>query len=151
MQKVSPFLWFDSEAEEAAGFYVSLFPNSSVTRVTRGPDGRAFAVSFVLDGMEVQAMNAGPMFPFTEAFSFFVDVSNQAEIDELWEKLLSGGGQESQCGWLKDRWGLSWQVVPSVLGPLLADPDPERAARVNKALMGMVKLDIAALTAAADA
>ncbi len=156
MQKISPFLWFDDQAEHAAEFYVSLFPNSSITSVSRYPEGgpapagQAMGVSFVLDGLEVQAMNAGPQFPFTEAISFFIRAETQEEIDELWERLIDGGGEPGRCGWLKDRFGLSWQVVPPVLGELLSDPDPERAGRTMQAMMTMDKIDIAALRAAHD-
>ena len=154
MSSISPFLWFDSEAEEAAEFYVSLFPNSSIRGVARYPKGSpmpagsAMTVSFVLDGVEMQALNGGPQFAFTEAFSFFVQVETQEEIDRYWNALTADGGQESQCGWLKDRWGLSWQIVPANLGTLLGNPDPERAARAMQAMLGMKKLVIAELEAA---
>jgi predicted 3-demethylubiquinone-9 3-methyltransferase (glyoxalase superfamily) len=154
MSSISPFLWFDSEAEEAAQFYVTLFPNSSIGDVARYPEGSpmpagtAMTVSFVLDGLPVQALNGGPQFPFTEAFSFFVQVDGQEEIDRYWDALTANGGEESQCGWLKDRWGLSWQIVPSNLGELLGNPDPERAARAMQAMLGMKKLVIAELEAA---
>ena len=154
MQKISPFLWFDTQAEEAAQFYVSLFPNSRITNVSHYPDGgpapkgQVLGVSFVLDGLEVQALNAGPEFGFTEAISFYINAETQEEIDDLWEKLCSDGGEPGRCGWLKDRWGLSWQVVPPLLGELLGDSDPERAGRVMQAMMGMQKIDIAGLRAA---
>ena len=154
MSSISPFLWFDSEAEEAAEFYVSLFPDSRIENVARYPEGSpvpagtAMSVSFVLDGVPVQALNGGPQFPFTEAFSFSVQVETQDEIDRYWNALTSDGGVESQCGWLKDRWGLSWQIVPSRLGELLGDPDPARAARAMQAMLGMKKLVIAELEAA---
>jgi len=155
MQKISPFLWFDDQAEEAANHYVSIFKNSSILGVSRygegalRPAGTAMSVSFVLDGVEFQALNGGPEFAFTEAISFFVAVESQDEIDELWEKLTSGG-EAGQCGWLKDRYGVSWQIVPPVLGELLGDPDPERASRVMQAMFEMTKIDIAALQAAHD-
>ncbi|WP_127125368.1 VOC family protein [Georgenia sp. SYP-B2076] len=155
MQRISPFLWFDDHAEEAAEFYVSLFPNSGIRHVSRygaggpGAPGSAMSVSFVLDGMEVQALNGGPQFSFTEAISFFVRAETQQEIDRLWDA-LTAGGEPSQCGWLKDRYGLSWQIVPPALDELLGDPDPDRAARAMRAMLGMSKLDIAALRAAAD-
>jgi len=154
VSSISPFLWFDSQAEEAAEFYVSLFPNSSIRGVARYPEGSpmpagtAMTVSFVLDGIEVQALNGGPDFRFTEAFSFFVQVETQEEIDRYWNALTANGGEESQCGWLKDRWGLSWQIVPANLGALLGNPDPERAARAMQSMLGMKKLVIAELEAA---
>ena len=151
MQKIRPFLWFDKEAEEAANFYVSIFQNSRITDVTRygepgpGPAGSVMTVAFVLDGQEFIALNGGPHFRFTEAVSMFVTCDNQAEVDYFWDKLMAGGGQSSQCGWLKDRFGLSWQIVPAVLMTLLQDPDPATSARVMQAMLQMVKLDIAAL------
>lgn len=147
MSSISPFLWFDTQAEEAAEFYVSLFPNSRVVNVNRLPDGTAFTVTFVLDGVEFQALNAGPQFPFTEAFSIFVNAPTQERIDELWSALLADGGEESQCGWLKDRFGLSWQIVPPRLGELLSDPAVSQP--VMQAMFGMKKLVIAELEAAA--
>jgi predicted 3-demethylubiquinone-9 3-methyltransferase (glyoxalase superfamily) len=149
-QKVTPFLWFDHQAEEAARFYVSLFPDSAVTAVTPGPTGTPLVVAFRLAGVEYLALNGGPHYQLTEAFSLSIDCHSQSEVDEYWEK-LSAGGSKSQCGWLKDRYGLSWQVVPDVLPKLLGDPDREKAGRVMAAMMGMTKLDIAALQAAADA
>src|SRR5437764_4390673 len=148
-QKITPFLWFDHQAEEAANFYVSLFPDSAVTGVTPGPDGKPLVVAFRLAGVEFLALNGGPHFKFNEAVSLSIDCRSQAEVDELWEK-LSAGGSKGQCGWLKDRYGLSWQVVPAVLPELLNDPDRAKAGRVMEAVMGMTKLDIAALQAAAD-
>jgi len=155
MQAISPFLWFDDQAEQAAEFYVSVFPNSRILGVSRygegapQPAGTAMSVSFVLDGLEVQALNGGPEFYFTEAISLFVKAETQEEIDRLWDRLTEGG-EPSRCGWLKDRYGLSWQIVPPVLFELLGDPDPARAGRVMQAMLGMGKLDIAALRAAAD-
>ncbi len=157
MQKISPFLWFDTQAEEAARFYVSVFKNSEILSVSRYPDGSpypagtAMAVSFVLDGVEFQALNGGPEYHFTEAISLFVSAETQEEIDELWEKLTSDGGEPGPCGWLKDRYGLSWQIVPPILGELLGDADQAKAGRVMEAMMAMGKLDIAALRAAYDA
>jgi len=157
MQKISPFLWFDDQAEDAASFYVSIFKNSAITGVSRYGEGgprpadTAMSVSFVLDGLELQALNGGPQFPFTEAISLYVTVETQDEIDDLWEKLTSGGGSPSQCGWLKDKYGLSWQIVPPVLGELLGDPDPGRSSRVLQAMLGMAKIDIAGLRAAYEA
>jgi predicted 3-demethylubiquinone-9 3-methyltransferase (glyoxalase superfamily) len=157
MQKISPFLWFDNQAEDAANYYVSIFKDSRIVNVYRygegapAPAGTAMSVTFELDGLEFQALNAGPVFTFTEAISFFVNADSQEEIDDLWEKLTSGGGEPGQCGWLKDKYGLSWQIVPPVLGDLLSDKDPARAGRAMQAMLGMTKLDIAALKAAADA
>lgn len=156
MQKISPFLWYDSDAEEAAEYYVSLFPNSSITSVSRYPEGgprpagEAFGVEFVLDGTEFRALNAGPGHPFTDAISLFISVETQEEVDRLWDALLADGGEPSRCGWLTDRWGLSWQVVPTVLDEVLTGSDPAGAARAMQAMMGMTKLDIAALRAAYD-
>ena len=146
-QKVTPFLWFDGKAEEAARFYVSLFPDSAVTGITPNPAGGALVVQFRLAGVEFLALNGGPHFKFTEAVSFFVRCSSQDEVDALWAK-LTDGGQESQCGWLKDRFGLSWQIVPTVLLDMLADEDPEKAGRVMAAMLQMRKIDIKALEAA---
>jgi predicted 3-demethylubiquinone-9 3-methyltransferase (glyoxalase superfamily) len=154
MSSISPFLWFDTDAYEAAELYVSLFPDSRILNVGRYPEGSpgepgsVMSVSFVLDGLEVQALNAGPQFPFTEAFSFFVQADTQEKIDHYWDALIADGGAPSQCGWLKDRFGLSWQIVPPRLGELLGDPDPERAARVMRAMLGMQKIVIAELEAA---
>lgn len=144
MKKITPFLWFDNQAEEAMNFYVSIFKNSKVLSVTPGPNGTAISVSFELDGQEFIALNAGPQFKFTEAISFFVNCTTQAEVDELWEK-LTAGGEESRCGWLKDKYGLSWQIIPSVLGELLADKDPAKAGRVMQAMLQMDKIDIKTL------
>jgi predicted 3-demethylubiquinone-9 3-methyltransferase (glyoxalase superfamily) len=149
-QKITPFLWFDTQAEEAANFYVSLFPDSAVTGVTPGPDGSALVVAFRLAGQQYVAFNGGPHFKFTEAISLSIDCATQAEVDLYWEK-LSAGGATSDCGWLKDKYGLSWQVVPTVLPELLGDPDRAKAGRAMAAMMTMTKLDIAALRAAADA
>ena len=158
MLKISPFLWFDSEAEAAARLYVSLFPDSRITRVVRygeagpGNAGEVMTVAFEIAGLPVTALNGGPAFAqFSEAFSFMVQCEDQAEVDRYWTGLLTGGGQESQCGWLKDRFGFSWQIVPRALPELLSDPDPLRAQRAMKAMLGMRKLDVAALKAAADA
>ncbi|MEO6944538.1 MAG: VOC family protein [Lacisediminihabitans sp.] len=154
MQKISPFLWFDTQAEEAARFYVSVFKNSKILNVSRYPEGApypagtALSVSFVLDGVEFQALNGGPEYRFTEAISLFVTSETQEEIDDLWEKLTSDGGEGGRCGWLKDRYGLSWQIVPPALSELLGDADGARASRVMQAMMTMGKLDISALRAA---
>jgi len=146
MQKIIPFLWFDDKAEEAAKFYVSLFKNSRIVTVTRhgeagpGPKGTAMSVTFQLDGQEFYALNGGPLFKFTEAISLFINCETQQEVDELWEK-LSEGGQKSQCGWLKDKFGLSWQVIPTVLGKLLGDKDPMKSKRVMEAMLKMSKIE----------
>jgi len=150
MQKISPFLWFDNQAEEAVNFYVSVFRNSKVGGVTRygdagpGPKGSAMTVSFELEGQQFTALNGGPHFKFTEAISFVVDCKSQAEVDELWDR-LSEGGQTQQCGWLKDKFGLSWQIIPSALPELMSDPDPEKSRRVTEAMLQMTKIDIAKL------
>lgn len=145
MKKITPFLWFDNQAEQAMNFYVSVFKNSRVLGVTPGPNGVAQSVTFELEGQEFMALNAGPQFKFNEAISFFVDCKTQEEVDELWAKLTADGGEESMCGWLKDKYGLSWQIIPSVLGELLNDPDPARAQRVMQAMLQMQKIDIAGL------
>jgi predicted 3-demethylubiquinone-9 3-methyltransferase (glyoxalase superfamily) len=149
-QKVTPFLWFDTQAEEAAAFYVSLFPDSAITGGIPGPGGKPLVVEFTLAGVQFMAINGGPHYQLTEAFSMSIDCNSQAEVDDLWEKLLAGGGTPSRCGWLKDRFGLSWQVVPSVFPKLIADPDPARAGRAMQAMMGMVKLDIQTLLDAVE-
>ena len=149
-QKITPFLWFDGNAEEAVRFYTSVFRNSRITNVVRNgeagpsPAGSVLTAAFELDGLEFVALNGGPEFKFTEAISFSVNCETQAEIDYLWEK-LSAGGEPGRCGWLKDKFGLSWQIVPSVLPKLLAAPDAEKARRVMAALMQMDKLDISLL------
>jgi predicted 3-demethylubiquinone-9 3-methyltransferase (glyoxalase superfamily) len=152
-QKIRPCLWFDGNGQEAAEFYVSVFKDhgdSAVTEVTPGPDGKPLVIAFRLAGVEFLALNGGPHFRFNEAISLSVDCRSQEELDELWEK-LSAGGSKSQCGWLKDRYGLSWQIVPAALSKLLGGTDRGRAQRVMGALMGMTKLDIRGLEAAADA
>ena len=155
MPKQIPCLWFDGKAEEAAAHYTSIFPNSSIGEVTRyGPDmpmpeGTAMTVSFTLDGQEYVGLNGGPQFPFSEAISFQIMCADQEEADHYWNRLTEGG-EESQCGWLKDRFGLSWQVAPAGLEELLADADPARAQRATEAMFGMRRIDLAALRAAAD-
>lgn len=149
MQKITPFLWFDDKAEEAMNFYVSIFKNSKVLGTTPGPDGSVFGVSFELNGQEIRGMNAGPQFKFSEAISLFVDCETQEEVDELWEK-LTAGGEESRCGWLKDKFGLSWQIVPMALSRLMGDKDPEKAGRVMQAMLKMNKIEIAGLQQAYD-
>lgn len=157
MPKITPCLWFDTQAREAAEFYTSVFPNSRITEVTYYGDagpmaaGTELTVLFEIDGQELVALNGGPRFPFTEAVSFQIDCADQAEVDRYWDALLAGGGEESQCGWLKDRYGLSWQVVPRDLPALLNDPDPERARRAMEAMLGMRKIDVATVHRAADA
>jgi len=149
MSKINPFLWFDSQAEEAMNFYVSIFKNSKVLSVIPGPDGKAMSVTFRLEDQEFMALNAGPQFKFTEAISFFVNCQTQQEVDELWEKLTEGG-EESRCGWLKDKYGLSWQIIPKALGEMLGDKDPEKARRVMEAMLKMNKIDIPTLKEAYD-
>ena len=150
MKKITPFLWFDDNAEEAMKFYVSIFKNSKSNEVISGPDGKAMSVTFELEGQEFMALNAGPHFHFTEAISFFVSCATQAEVDELWGKLTANGGEESRCGWLKDKFGLSWQIIPTALGELLGDKDREKAGRVLQAMLGMNKIDVAGLQKAYD-
>ncbi|MFG1618503.1 VOC family protein [Nonomuraea wenchangensis] len=151
-QKITTFLWFDNQAEEAATFYTSLFADSRIVRVQRdGEAGAAMMVEFELAGQRLLALNGGPHFTFNEAVSLYVNCETQEEVDELWERLTADGGEESQCGWLKDRWGLSWQIVPSRLPELISDPDPGRAERAMKAMLGMRKIDIRALEEAAAA
>jgi predicted 3-demethylubiquinone-9 3-methyltransferase (glyoxalase superfamily) len=156
MPRINPMLWFDTQALEAAEFYCSIFPNSKITTVTHypegapGPLGSVMTVAFLLDGQEFVGLNGGPHFSFSEAVSLVVNCADQAEIDYYWEKLPSGGGEEGPCGWLKDRYGLSWQVVPADWDDVLTGPDRERAARAMQAVMGMKKLDVAAILAAAD-
>ncbi len=150
MQKITPYLWFENQAEEAMNYYVSIFKNSKVLSVNRaGAEGPVISVTFQLDGQEFFALNGGPQFKFTEAVSFFVNCETQQEVDELWEKLTEGG-EEGRCGWLKDKYGLSWQIIPSILGKLMQDKDPEKAQRVVKAMLQMNKIDIKALQQAYD-
>jgi len=155
MSKIAPCLWFNGEAEAAATFYVSLFPDGAVTAVSRYgegapfPKGTALMVEFSLAGQRFQALNGGPGLPFTEAVSLSIDCKDAAEVDRYWNALTSSGGEEGRCGWLKDRFGVSWQVVPQGLGALIGDPDPARAGRAMQAMMGMRKLDLAAMRAAA--
>jgi predicted 3-demethylubiquinone-9 3-methyltransferase (glyoxalase superfamily) len=154
MHKITPCLWFDNQAEEAVNFYVSIFKNSKIGSVARygeegakvsgRPNGTVMTVTFQLDGQEFMALNGGPMFKFTEAISFIVNCKTQQEVDELWEK-LSKGGEEGPCGWVKDKYGLSWQIVPTVLGEMMQDKDTEKSERVMKAMLQMKKLDIKSL------
>jgi predicted 3-demethylubiquinone-9 3-methyltransferase (glyoxalase superfamily) len=160
-QKITPFLWFDNQAEEAVSFYISIFRNSGIVSIARygeegaeasgRPTGTVMTIAFRLDGQEFVALNGGPIFKFTEAISFVVNCESQDEVDRYWEKLSEGGDPKAQqCGWLKDKYGLSWQIVPTVLITLLNDPDPERSRRVMKAMLQMKKIDIATLKKAAD-
>jgi predicted 3-demethylubiquinone-9 3-methyltransferase (glyoxalase superfamily) len=150
MQKITTFLWFDDKAEEAMNFYLSVFKNSKVVSVSRygdagpGPKGSVMVATFQLDGQEFMALNGGPHFKFTEAISLLVNCETQEEVDRFWEK-LSDGGEKSQCGWLKDKYGLSWQIVPTVLGEMMQDKDPEKTKRVMEAMLQMDKLDIKSL------
>lgn len=150
MQKITPYLWFDNQAEEAANYYTSIFANSRILHVERygeagpGPKGTTMIVTFELDGQEFMALNGGPQFKFNEAISFYVSCKTQEEVDELWEK-LSKGGEEGPCGWLKDRYGVSWQIIPTALTEMLGDPNPEKSQRVMKAMLGMGKIDIQGL------
>ena len=145
MKKITPFLWFDTQAEDAMNFYVSVFKNSKVLGVSPGPNGIASSVNFVLEGQEFIGFNAGPEFKFNEAISLFVDCKDQEEVDDLWNKLTSDGGEESMCGWLKDKYGLSWQIVPSALGELMGGPDPAKSQRVMQAMLKMHKIIVADL------
>ena len=150
MQKIKPFLWFDGKAEEAANFYVSIFKNSKITGMSRygeegpGPKGTVMVVTFELDGQQFMALNGGPHFTFSPAISFLVNCETQQEVDELWDK-LSAGGTKERCGWLRDKYGVSWQIVPTVLGKLMQDKDAERSKRVMQAMLQMNKLDIQGL------
>lgn len=147
MQKITPFLWFDTQAEEAANFYVSIFKNSKIETVSRygdagpGPKGSVMVIQFQLEGQRFTALNGGPLFSFTPAISLLVDCQTQDEVDDLWQK-LSAGGKPDRCGWLKDKYGLSWQIIPSALGKLMSDPDPEKSKRVMQAMLQMDKIDI---------
>ena len=155
MQKIVPFLWFDDRAEEAVNFYTSIIKNSKIGRVARygeegpGTKGTVMTVTFQLDGQEFMALNGGPHFTFSAAISFFVNCETQAEVDELWEK-LSEGGKKGQCGWLQDKFGVTWQIVPTVLGELLQDKDAQKSRRVTEAMLQMGKIDIAILMQAYD-
>jgi len=155
MPNITPFLWFDGNAEEAMNFYVSVFPNSKIGSVTRygdggpGPKGKVMTATFQLDGQEFFALNGGPQYTFSPAISFFINCKTQQEVDDLWEK-LSEGGEKQRCGWVKDRYGLSWQVIPTILGQLLRDKDPEKSKRVMQAMLQMDKIDIKRLQQAYD-
>jgi len=155
MQKITPFLWFNDQAEEAMNFYVSIFKNSKVGRVTRypkgspGPEGKVMSVTFQLEGQEFMGLNGGPMFKFSEAISLFVDCETQEEVDELWNK-LSAGGEPGRCGWVKDKYGLSWQIIPRALMKLMQDPDPKKSQRVMQAMLKMSKIEVQELQQAYD-
>jgi predicted 3-demethylubiquinone-9 3-methyltransferase (glyoxalase superfamily) len=155
VQKITPYLWFDDKAEEAANFYISIFKNSKIVSITRygeagpGQEGKVMMVAFELDGQAFLALNGGPQFMFTPAISFFVNCETQEEVDKLWEK-LSEDGEKGRCGWLKDKYGLSWQIIPSILGELLQDEDPEKSNRVMRTMLQMDKIDIAALKQASE-
>jgi predicted 3-demethylubiquinone-9 3-methyltransferase (glyoxalase superfamily) len=149
MQKITPFLWFDNQAEEAMNFYTLIFKNSKVKTVSRygdagpGPKGTVMVAKFELEGQEFMVLNGGPRFKFTQAISFVVNCTSQEEVDNLWEKLLAGGGAEDACGWLRDRYGLSWQIIPTALGEMMSDPDKQKAGRAMQAMLKMKKIDIA--------
>lgn len=155
MQKISPFLWFDANAEEAVNFYTAIFKNSKIKDVSRygdagpGPRGQVMVMNFEIEGQDFVALNGGPRFQFTEAVSFVVHCNGQKEVDHYWDKLLEGGGQTQACGWLKDRFGLSWQVVPDEFFELMKDKDPALRNRVMQAMMGMIKFDVEGLKKAA--
>jgi predicted 3-demethylubiquinone-9 3-methyltransferase (glyoxalase superfamily) len=155
MQKITPFLWFDNQAEEATNFYTSIFKNSKIERISRrgeterGENGSVTSTTFQLEGQKFIALNGGPHFTFSPAISFFVDCQTQEEVDELWEK-LSKGGETQRCGWLKDKYGISWQIIPSALGEMLQDKDDEKSERVMQAMLRMVKIDIKGLQQAYD-
>jgi predicted 3-demethylubiquinone-9 3-methyltransferase (glyoxalase superfamily) len=150
MQKITPFLWFDNNAEEAMKFYTSIFKNSKIGGIRRcgdagpGAKGTVMSATFQIEGQKFMELNGGPHFKFTPAISFFVNCETQAEVDELWEKLLAGG-EAMQCGWLKDKFGMAWQIIPKALGELLGDKDPQKSQRVMKAMMKMIKIDVAEL------
>ena len=156
MQKITPFLWFDNQAEEAANYYVSLFKNSKILSVARyndagpGTKGSVMLVTFEIDGQQLQALNGGPLYHFTEAISLYVNCESQQEVDEIWDKLVADGGQPIQCGWIKDKYGLCWQIIPNTLSRYIGDKDPARAARAMKAMLKMQKIDIGVLEDAAN-
>ena len=151
MQKITPYLWFDGQAEEAANFYTSIFKNSKILTISRYPEGapglagKVMIATFELDGQEFTALNGGPQYKFTEAISFLVNCRTQKEVDDLWEKLTANGGEEGPCGWLKDKFGVSWQIIPTALGEMLSDPNPSKAQRVMEAMLKMKKIEIPVL------
>ncbi|MBK9778482.1 MAG: VOC family protein [Anaerolineales bacterium] len=150
MTKITPFLWFDTQAEEAMNFYISIFKNSKIYNISRDPNGKVFTVAFELEGQDYIGLNAGPAFKFNEAISMFVNCEDQAEVDYFWNALIADGGEESMCGWLKDKYGLSWQIVPKQLGELMNDPDREKSGRVMDAMLNMKKIIVADLQKAYD-
>lgn len=156
MKKITPFLWFDNNLEEAMKFYASVFKNTKIGNVSRYgegapvPAGSVMTATFEIEGQEFMALNGGPVFKFTEAISFFVNCENQEEVDELWTKLTTNGGEESQCGWLKDKFGLSWQIIPKQLGEMLGDKDPKKSQNVMQAMLKMKKIDVSKLKEAYD-
>ena len=151
MQKITPNLWFDDQAEEAVNFYTSIFKNSKILNVSRYPEGapglagKVMTAAFELDGQEFMALNGGPQYKFSEAISFLVNCRTQKEVDELWQKLTANGGEEGPCGWLKDKFGVSWQIIPTALGEMLSDPNPSKAQRVMEAMLKMKKIEIPVL------
>jgi predicted 3-demethylubiquinone-9 3-methyltransferase (glyoxalase superfamily) len=145
MQKIVTFLWFDNNAEEAAAFYCSVFKDGKIMSLMKGPNNMTMGVTFQLDGQEFFGLNGGPQFKFTEATSLFVKCKDQQEVDDKWEKLIAGGGVESRCGWLKDKYGLSWQIIPDQLGKMIADPDRAKADRAFQSMLTMKKIDISTL------
>ena len=150
MRSITPFLWFDDDLEQAAEFYTSVFPDGTVHSLTRQPDGKVLMAELEIAGQRVKALNGGPEFPHTEAFSFFVECDDQAEVDHYWEALTADGGEEGQCGWLKDRFGVSWQIVPVEFLELMSSGSPEQVERTVAAMLTMQKFDVAALRAAHD-
>jgi predicted 3-demethylubiquinone-9 3-methyltransferase (glyoxalase superfamily) len=150
MKKITAFLWLDDNGEEAMKFYISIFKNSQIGEVHKLPDGKMMTGTFNLDGQDFMVLNAGPQFKFNESISMFVNCEDQTEVDEYWNKLIADGGQESQCGWLKDKFGLSWQIIPRQLGELMGDPDPEKSQRVMQAMLKMQKIIVSDLQKAYD-
>ncbi|HLF87313.1 MAG TPA: VOC family protein [Anaerolineales bacterium] len=151
MQKITPYLWFDDQAEEAMEYYTSIFPNSKIVETMRpNPDGPILGGTFEIHGQEFMLLNGGPQFKFNESISLFVKCETQEEVDYLWNKLTTDGGEESMCGWLKDKYGLSWQIIPNLLGQLMGDPDPEKAQRVMQAMLKMRKIECSVLQQAYD-
>lgn len=145
MTKITPFLWFDTQAEEAMNFYISIFKNSKIYNISRDANGKVFTVAFELDGQDYIGLNAGPRFKFNESISFFVNCEDQKEVDYFWNKLIADGGEESMCGWCKDKFGLWWQIIPKQLGELMGDPDREKSERVMEAMLNMKKIIVADL------
>lgn len=150
MTKITPFLWFDTQAEEAMNFYISIFKNSKIYNISRDANGKVFTVAFELEGQDYIGLNAGPRFKFNESISFFVNCEDQKEVDYFWNKLIADGGEESMCGWCKDKFGLWWQIIPKQLGELMGDPDREKSERVMDAMLKMQKIVVADLQKAYD-